>query len=765
MFRAKQMILSVLALSSSLIAAAAEKDKSMYSANNPYYEKLTGYMQKTEKDEKEKPLLIMHWRAIERTPLADGLRIAKETGCNAIWLSANASPEAIKKVKDAGFVTFGSHGAWITVNPEWLKTHPEHRATRYEFKKQKAPETGPLVFNCENCINMEKAKEFYHVIDGRGKKLSPEKWATDEKAMTLTVPDPEPGKEYSVYYLRTAGHPDVNPLYPEFREGGMQKQLEEWYSNYQGILDYAMIDTLGLPKEHPYMYEYIYDTSPLSQQKFKEETGITFDPVWNMKNYLRLRNGQKAITPAPEYLKWVNWEVKHSKEFVSKLKPTLSKYNIKVFAYTYGDAWIGAEPYEVGNSLDAVDGFGPSPSIAGLKEYFPDLKRICQIWFYKGVPVDAWSKRKHLMVNIPLNGFLWGGLPDKDMWQKKESAQFIKNANDEIKMISSISGNKTAFKHDLTAYVLNIWGKMRSWKGPETEYLYNLPIKIKYISFDDIAKNGIPEDANLLISWGDADTEWNGGYMWNNPDIIAKIENFVAAGGGFIGVGAPGFFKNKKGSCQLEKVLGIDYTASSNMPEGCIAKKPSQKRKNWIGATAPDSLSFPGQIISERQGDFSDESESQTINSISVQKKSKNLEIIYQGEKSQQPVITANTSGKGRAVFMGKYCPSSEFMDLLKRAVFWTMKKEDSLEKLNAAHPAYIFAYPESKKIILCNSGENAIQAEFQIDFKEIFKDDSYSYLHEIVEDTNVRPVDTANGGKFSYTMPPYSIRFFELKK
>jgi hypothetical protein len=70
---------------------------------------------------------------------------------------------------------------------------------------------------------MEKAKEFYHVIDSRGKKISPEKWTTDEKAMTLSITEPEPGKEYSVYYLRTAGHPDVNPLYPEFREGGMQK--------------------------------------------------------------------------------------------------------------------------------------------------------------------------------------------------------------------------------------------------------------------------------------------------------------------------------------------------------------------------------------------------------------------------------------------------------------------------------------------------------------------------------------------------------------
>jgi len=763
MFPAKKIIFTALTLTGSLLALSAEKDSNMYSANNPYYEKLSNYMQNADKNEKKQPLLILHWRAIERTPLEDGLRIAKDSGCNAMWLSANASPETVKKVKNAGFVTFANHGAWMTVNPEWLRNHPENIAIRYGFKKQKAETTAPLVFDCKNSVSLEAAKEFYHVLDSAGKKLPPEKWTADEKAMTVTVTAPEPGKEYSLYYLARSGHSNVNPLYPEFRKG-IHGQLEEWYSRYEGVLDYAMLDTLGLPKEHPYGHEYIFDTSPYSQKKFKEETGISFDPVWNMKNYLRMKNGIKPVTPEPEYLKWVNWEIKCSQEFLSGIKPTLAKYNIKTFAYTYGDAWVGAEPYVIGNCLDAIDGFGPSPAIAGLKEYFPDLKRICQIWFYKSVPVDVWNKKKHLMVNIPLDGFLWGGLPDKNMWEKKASAELIKNANNEIKIISSVSQNKIAFRHDLTAYVLNVWGKTRSWQGPETGYLYNLPIRTKYISFDDIEKKGIPEDADLLINWGDADTEWSGGYMWDNPDIIAKIENFVASGGGFIGVGAPAFFKNDKGAGQLAKVLGVDYTASSNMPENCIAKKTPQRKKNWIAAMAPDTLSFPGQIISERQGDFSDESESQTVNSVSVQKKSRNLDVIYQDEKNQQPIVTANTFGKGRAVFMGKYCPSSEFVDLFKRAVYWAMKKEDSLEKLNANHPAYIFVYPESKKIILCNSGENAIQAEFQIDIKEIFKDASYNYLHEIVEDTNVRPTDSAKG-KFSYTMPPYSIRFFELKK
>jgi hypothetical protein len=102
--------------------------------------------------------------------------------------------------------------------------------------------------------------------------------------------------------------------------------------------------------------------------------------------------------------------------------------------------------------------------------------------------------------------------PIEDMWQKKESANLSKRqpmkSNDLLDF-----RKQDAFKHDLTAYVLNIWGKMLVMERAGNRILYNLRYKINYSFIRRYClKMGIPEDApNLLINWGEArDTEWNG---------------------------------------------------------------------------------------------------------------------------------------------------------------------------------------------------------------------------------------------------------------
>jgi hypothetical protein len=122
MLKAKQMILSVWAFKHSRLHAAAEKDKihvqcqiTLIMKNSP------DTCRRTEKDEKEKPLLIMHWRhrsdtAGRRTENRKGNRLQ----CNMAL--SNASPETVKRWRRR-IRNLGSHAPWITVNPEWLKTH------------------------------------------------------------------------------------------------------------------------------------------------------------------------------------------------------------------------------------------------------------------------------------------------------------------------------------------------------------------------------------------------------------------------------------------------------------------------------------------------------------------------------------------------------------------------------------------------------------------------------------------------------------------
>ena len=67
------------------------------------------------------------------------------------------------------------------------------------------------------------------------------------------------------------------------------------------------------------------------------------------------------------------------------------------------------------------------------------------------------------------------------------------------------------------------------------EALAGLPLDVEYISFDGIRANGIPEDVKVIINCGILDSAW-GGDNWKDPSVVSAITEWVAQGGGFIGI-------------------------------------------------------------------------------------------------------------------------------------------------------------------------------------------------------------------------------------
>lgn len=255
-----------------------------------------------------------------------------------------------------------------------------------------------------------------------------------------------------------------------------------------------------------------------------------------------------------------------------------------------GDHWIGTEPYgddfpSIG--LDAVVGSVGSAAtcrmisdIPGVKYhegrflpyFFPDV-------FFEGAdPVPElearWSQARRAIVRNPLDRMGYGGylsLPVKF----PKFVQRVSEITDEFRSLHEVSGGAKPAVSTIKVAVLNAWGKKRSWMTSMVahakpyfqtyayegvlESLAGLPFAVSFINFDDVLRGAL-DDVDVVINAGQANTAFSGGDYWAQPDISARIREFVADGGGFIGVGQPSAcLKAGSGTFfQLSDVLGVD---------------------------------------------------------------------------------------------------------------------------------------------------------------------------------------------------------------
>lgn len=98
----------------------------------------------------------------------------------------------------------------------------------------------------------------------------------------------------------------------------------------------------------------------------------------------------------------------------------------------------------------------------------------------------------------------------------------------------------------LKVAILNSWGKLRSWqtymvahalwyKQTYTyfgilEALSGASVDVSFISFDDIREHGVPEDIDVIINAGDAETAFSGGSEWEDTKLVTTIRKWVYEG-------------------------------------------------------------------------------------------------------------------------------------------------------------------------------------------------------------------------------------------
>lgn len=213
------------------------------------------------------------------------------------------------------------------------------------------------------------------------------------------------------------------------------------------------------------------------------------------------------------------------------------------------------------------------------------------------------------------------------------------------------------------------------------EGLSGMPFEVEFISFEDVMENpSVLKECGVIINVGDAYTAPSGGAYWENEKLVCALKEYVAEGGGLIGVGEPSAFQREGRYFTLANVLGVDKEIGFGL---------STDKYNW-----EEHEHF---ITGECKGD------------IDFGEGMKNVYALPEAEvlccRDGNVQIAVHTFGKGRSVYLSGLPYSFENSRLLYRSIFWAAGKEADLKRwYSSNYNIEINYYPATKKYCLVNN-------------------------------------------------------------
>ena len=460
---------------------------------------------------------------------------------------------------------------------------------------------------------------------------------------------------------------------------------------------------------------YDFAVNTLALKEFSETKGyrLTSEDFINNGRYNSTHN-----VPTQRYRDWMDFVNQFVVSFGRKCIDLVHRYGKKAYVF-YDDHWIGIEPYG-----ERFKDFGFDGIIKCVFNAFE--ARLCA-----GVDVATHELRLHpYLFPTGLAGeptFIEGGNPTLDAkkyWVNVRRAllrapvdriglggylhlvrdfpdfiDYMEELTREFRVLKSFHEKGKPYTASCKVAILTAWGSLRSWslsghmhEHPELELiqvlesLAGLPFDVNFISFDDILETGIPDDVNVIINAGRLDSAWQGGWYWENPEVIAKLTEWVARGGGFIGIGEPSAAKYGNQYFQLAHLIGVDREIGLGISK---MKYAFQKEK---------ATHF---IMEDMDGEADFD---QDIDAIFVTGGSPR---VLQ-EKDGSPRIVVNDFGRGRSVYLSGFKFTPENTRLLHRAVYWAAGCEGEMTAWVCSnfHTECAY-YPKNKALIIINNSGN----------------------------------------------------------
>jgi len=675
----------------------------------------------------------------------DAFPWAERLGANELICSQRfARPEIIKAWKEAGYKTVILGGLPIHFHDR-LQEHPEERQYGYWTNDPVKATQDTLKMEIESPSWRDERISVYYPIEKHwmvldvtaGKPVPADRWEYDPKTKTVTISRATVGHLYRVYYMvETGGIGD--PLYEPFAEASL-KALDEFVSQYDGILDTYWFDELAFAYPGPVPQgvwdweSYTLTARPERQREFTAETGIAFDPRWMAAPPKRI-----DVPPAREYLRWMEWIQAKVKRWMKRATDIVHKHKMRAWLY-WGDCHVGIEPYNGSLSAGGVDEFD-RPSADGCtiralvdvpEKIFRRFRVDWLFWYsftrenFPQLFFSHWKGAKRGMLMKPINGIYWmtfyRALSNGDKAIAEDSVETIAEINDEFRYIAENLADVPAFTHDINLYVLNCWGKTYSWRPWRSPYLISISditVRVRFISFEDVEKGGIPDDADIILNYGHAGSAWSGGYFWESEAVGKAVRDFIKNGGGFIGIQAPSYCEKPQPRWVLGDLFGL--TA-----EGTAHYEPASLPQSVLAGDAIEGGDVPTAMFRTKAGARHwmarncPAAVEGITDAVTVSVAADDVQILYATVKSENtlvPAVTARKAGDGRVVYFSGYSADYSFYRLLRRAIFWTAHREDAADALcvDGAEDVFIYAYPARGIIAVLNNGDAAVDVRIR---------------------------------------------------
>ena len=515
---------------------------------------------------------------------------------------------------------------------------------------------------------------------------------------------------------------DYDPIYPEVLEY-ILASLDKWLEENPQVnvvrfttffYHFFILYHTGSQQKLFDWYNYAMAASPAMFDKFYQEYGyeIKLEDLVTEGYY-----GNHFLVPSKAMLDYMDLVQRFVSQTMKKIIDKIHAAGKEAMMF-WGDNWVGAEPYgkhfgEMG--LDAVVGSVSSGAnvravsdIKGLKYteirmmpyFFPD-----SLYSDEGATQSLlynWNIERRAILRKPVDRIGFGGylaLADK----LPKFCSSIEDICNQFRTIYDTVNNKAPYSV-LKVAALSYWGKEKSWMlnnvmqdapFPRTspylgvvEALAGLPVDVQFVSFDE-ALNGALDEFDVVINLGNAHTAFSGADCWKNPELVTKVREFIANGGGFIGVGDPSAVLYGGRYFQLADALGVDKEMGLSvlfnkfnvkLQDHFITQDKTDK-VDYAGGT-DHVYALPDATVLDATGDW---------NCVGVN----NCHVK----------MSVNEYGKGRSFYLAGLRYNAMNSRILYRALLWCAHKEDLLYKAFSSNVnTECHYYPDSKKYALVNN-------------------------------------------------------------
>jgi 1,3-beta-galactosyl-N-acetylhexosamine phosphorylase len=696
-----------------------------------------------------------------------GLARLRAMGCNHVWLSWGAAEGLAPRMKEAGIEpVILTHPALQTQRT----ADPSHWVHCYlkSFWKEKVD--GDLVLPLDEVRdpsryyldpNTDPAR-LRVVEQGSGRVLPDSEWTADLRAQRVTVRGGTAGEKYrAIFPVAMARPPHAHreaPFSPRYSDGvSNPKRRAMHYNRVRERLQTVPAASVLRPTALQYFflqirqppppgetrgdfiawswYAYWAGMDPARFARYEKRFGETFDPLWIMERGY----GEEGYLPHPAYRRWIDLMREEVLEYAQGMNAIIHEGGRRS-RWFWGDDWKGIEPW-----LGDVDRAGFDEVVCSLdsgpqtvrRMGFPSKsKRIIRLpWVnldrdHPDVFDARWAAnwrwiRREVFFQCPA-GITAGG--DVAGAFDAGCGDSIIDTMREFRTIHGRIYGKRLYRHEgLTVYVADAWGAMRSWSVPTHYISRNLvlqamldwPVDVRFISFDEIASGGVPEDASLLLLVGEPETAWAGGALWENPALVEAVRSYVKGGGGLLACGGATV---TGGAFALGDLLGIRYEA----PATDRAAKQLWNLTRWVDAGHPPSefgemedayLATQLALVEENlpaplRGPFGLAAPGKLLCDTLVSARAPDTVIARDAAGHPAAVLTA--FGKGRAGYIAGYSEDPRF---LKPLAFHLSGATDARARLDSDHSdVAVYAYPDERLAIVYNHGAQAADARVRLD-------------------------------------------------